>query len=118
MRTTVNQPVLRASNARFITPKERPITKATATSVELCPDYTLQIKSYTDQRTQKVIANFIGDPILLTNFYELLGMLPFEIEDIQKNVQSKNVRMALIETDDLIEKLITWRVKLSHKLSI
>lgn len=103
---------------QVVTPYERPVMKVAKDAFNLDPDYVRQIQSYGEQRTQKVIANFIGDPVLLSSFYELLGMLPYEIEDIQKNVRAENVRMALIETDDLIEKLITWRIKLSHKFSV
>lgn len=118
MRKQLMSVPFRSVKQQYVTPKERPVMRVASTPFELDPEYVQKIEAYSQQRTKKVIANFIGDPFMLSNFYELLGMLPSEIEDIQKNVKAKNVNMALVETDDLIEKLITWRIKLSHKFSV
>lgn len=122
MRKSITSVPFRATKSQavasqVVTPQERTVMRVVTTPFSLDPEYQEKITSYTLQLNEKVTNQFIENPVLLTNIYELLGMLPFEIQDIERNVRAKEYRQAMIEVDDLIEKVVAWRIKLSHKLS-
>jgi hypothetical protein len=101
--------------SQVVIPQERPVMRVATSAFSLDPEYTEMINIYTANLNAKVIDRFIDDSQLLASVYELLGMIPSEIADIQKRCRDGNARLALFEVDDLVEKLILWRIKLSKK---
>lgn len=108
---------MESSITAYVTPQVRPVSRVVTTSQAIDPDWEKKIDTYTSARGERVKQRFIKSPFLLSSFYEFLGMLPKEIQDIDKHAHEGNARLVLEEIDDLIDKTIEWRMKLSHKLS-
>ncbi len=118
MSVTANAYKLGNDIPELIKPQRRPKMKVATTPQNIDPEWDLKIDDYTDARKVNVKKRFIASPFLLSSFYEFLGLLPDEIRDIEVNVRLGDAKTALEEIDDLIDKCIDWRMKLSHKISI
>ncbi len=102
----------------FIEPQPRNRMRVVSTNVSLHPDWESKIEQYALARANKAKERIIQTPFLFTSFYDFLGRIPGEVKDIKVQVKKQNAAKALDEIDDLVDKAIEWRMKLSNQFSI